>query len=92
MMKVLLLVAVIAIAVWMLTTKSRLSRRQDKPPAPKGRADSAKDLAPQNMVRCAHCGVHLPAGDAVKLGSNHFCGEAHSRLGPATETKASDKP
>ncbi|HCI52773.1 MAG TPA: hypothetical protein DE312_05565 [Gallionella sp.] len=42
-----------------------------------------KNLPPQavkpaeDMVRCAHCGVHLPAGESVSAGDLHFCCAAH---------------
>jgi uncharacterized protein len=32
-----------------------------------------------NMVQCAHCGLHLPADDAVKGGSALYCSAAHAR-------------
>jgi uncharacterized protein len=35
------------------------------------------------MVRCAHCGLHLPEGDAVKTPDGHrYCTAAHRDLGP----------
>ena len=33
------------------------------------------------MVECAHCGLHLPAADAVVAGSRVFCSQAHQALG-----------
>ncbi|MEI7457347.1 MAG: PP0621 family protein [Nitrosomonadales bacterium] len=41
-----------------------------------------KNLPPQakpaeDMVRCAHCGVHLPASESVSAGGAHFCCAAH---------------
>ena len=38
---------------------------------------------PVEMVVCAHCGVHLPATDALALGTRLYCSDAHRRLGPA---------
>lgn len=31
----------------------------------------------EDMVRCAHCGVHLPAGESITVDQQHFCSEAH---------------
>ncbi|MFA6202175.1 MAG: PP0621 family protein [Gallionella sp.] len=31
----------------------------------------------EDMVRCAYCGVHLPAGESVSAGDAHFCCAAH---------------
>ncbi|MFA5530265.1 MAG: PP0621 family protein, partial [Thiohalomonadaceae bacterium] len=33
-------------------------------------------------VRCAHCGVHVPAQEAVQRGGRAFCCNEHSQLGP----------
>ena len=32
---------------------------------------------PEDMVRCAHCGVHLPVGESVRDGDLYFCSAAH---------------
>ena len=34
------------------------------------------------MVRCAHCGVHLPGSEAVTKEGVGFCSQAHASLGP----------
>lgn len=31
----------------------------------------------ERMVRCAHCGVHLPESDALADGARHYCNAAH---------------
>ncbi|GAA5236107.1 hypothetical protein FOZ76_25265 [Verticiella sediminum] len=33
------------------------------------------------MAQCAHCGVHLPAKDAIQRNGKHWCSEDHARLG-----------
>jgi len=75
-MKFLLLIVVIAIGVLMFTARRRRPDRGDrKPPSSKPE--------PQAMVRCAHCGVHLPRGDALlDHAGRSFCGEAHRIAGP----------
>jgi uncharacterized protein len=72
-MKYLLVLIVVLVAVW-LWRKGRREELQSRrpPPAPGGIAP------PQAMVRCAHCGLHLPAADAVR--GRHgaaYCGAAH---------------
>jgi uncharacterized protein len=70
---VLLAVLVIAYMVW---RNNRLERRRDagKPPA-------APAIAPQEMVSCPVCGLHLPKSDAV-AGKNGllYCGPEHRLL------------
>ncbi|WP_261006892.1 PP0621 family protein, partial [Bordetella pertussis] len=41
----------------------------------------AQDSASQPMVRCAHCGVHLPRSEAVLLGGQTWCSSDHARRG-----------
>ena len=73
-MKYLVVMLVVGVVVWLLTARARPGRadtRADKPSA-----------APQAMLACAHCGVHLPAADAVLDGSRVYCSDAHRLRGP----------
>lgn len=36
----------------------------------------------EQMVMCAHCGVHLPQTESLKSGQLYFCCEHHRGLGP----------
>jgi len=72
MLKYLLLLVLLLIVWW--AWKKRSQDGQD------GGSD-APPRAPERMVRCAHCGVHLPESDAVVDGEQHFCNEAHRRAG-----------
>ena len=79
---VLLLVLVGALA-WLAV--SRRQRPPDLPPAPPSRPGSGGEQieAPQAMVSCAHCGVHLPQADALfDVAGQPYCGEAHRQAGP----------
>lgn len=80
-MKFLLVLLVVGVGLWMLTARLRGPRAggQDGDARSK-QADAAKPL---EMVACAHCGVHLPAQDALVDGDRRFCSDAHRRLGPA---------
>lgn len=33
--------------------------------------------AAEDMVRCAHCGVHLPKSESVQAEGKSFCGAEH---------------
>lgn len=72
-MKYLVLVAVIVVA-YLLWRNARLQRR-DQPPGPSARGPLA---APQEMVSCPVCGLHLPKADAVS-GANGllYCSKEH---------------
>lgn len=41
--------------------------------------------APEAMVRCAHCGIHLPRSEALLQGGQTWCSQEHARLGPAAK-------
>lgn len=65
---ILVLVAIVAL-LWLL----RGVRRRVPPPAPA----PAKPAAPQPILACAHCGVHLPRDEALPGRGGVFCGDAH---------------
>ena len=70
-MKFLLLAAVLIIA-YLVWRNGRLERRRDDPAQRPGPA------APQAMVSCAFCGLHLPQPDAVRGADGRFyCGNEH---------------
>jgi uncharacterized protein len=71
---VLLVVLVIAVGVW---------RSRREPAAPRRAAAGPQPAQLQDMVACAHCGLHLPHSDAVIQGGAHYCSVDHLRLGPA---------
>ncbi|HEY9279748.1 MAG TPA: PP0621 family protein [Eoetvoesiella sp.] len=36
---------------------------------------------PESMVRCAHCGIHMPRSDAVLTDGQTWCSAEHAKLG-----------
>lgn len=48
------------------------------------------ESATQSMVRCAHCGVHLPQSEAYFDGQHTYCSEGHMRLGPRKLDQSGD--
>ena len=72
-MKYLLVLAVVFVAIW-LWRKNRRDEMRARPPPPATPAVGA----PQAMVRCAHCGLHLPAADAISGPDGAvYCSAAH---------------
>ncbi len=70
-MKYLVLLAVLVVA-YLVWRNGRLRDGRSAPPRARGAA------GPQEMVRCAHCGVHLPRPDAVAGARGAFyCSEEH---------------
>ncbi len=64
MSRLLFLIA-IAVVVYLLL---RSFRKEESKPG---------DPVTEDMVRCAHCGVHLPKGESILAGGNYFCGKEH---------------
>jgi uncharacterized protein len=44
--------------------------------------------ASEQMVRCAHCGVHLPRSEASLIAQNIWCSPAHAQLGVRNKDQA----
>ncbi len=68
-----LLVVIVALVVLWLLLRSLFRRAR-------GEGQSSRKpppAAPQAMLACAHCGVHLPRDEALPGRGGVFCGEAH---------------
>lgn len=66
-----LIVVTVAIGIWR-------SRRQAPPPQGRtGATRPAPPAVPQDMVECAHCGLHLPRGEAVDAAGRSYCSAEH---------------
>lgn len=77
-MKYVVLIAVVLLVLWLLRPRRRVrDAEQSRRPA----------LAPEQMVVCAHCGVHLPRGDALPGRGGVFCGDAHRAAHEASRTQ-----
>jgi len=70
--RLVLLALAVLVLVW-LVRRALGARHKDAPP----RAGPSGEL-----VRCAHCGVHLPRGEARTADGRDYCSEEHARLGP----------
>lgn len=71
MIRLLFWVALIFLAVWAWRTF-------------KGAANTRTPNSDQAlpMVRCAHCGLHLPDDRALRQGNLWYCSQAHLQQGP----------
>lgn len=71
---VLLVVLVVAFGIW---RSRRANSSSTSSPAPRALA------RPEDMLACAHCGVHVPHPEALRAGPHAYCCVEHQRLGPA---------
>ena len=70
--KYLLLIAGVLVLYWLVRSAWRRhdgAARQNKPVA-------------EDMVRCNECGVHLPRGESLVVGGQHYCCTEHQRRHP----------
>jgi uncharacterized protein len=67
-MKYLVIVLVVVALVWLVRAGRRRVDTATRQRAPRGA---------EPMVTCAHCGLHLPRGEALAAGDEWYCDEAH---------------
>jgi len=70
----------LAVAAWLVYSilkryAKNLNSRNSKP------SDEEK------MVKCAHCGVHLPQSESVRIAQTDYCSEAHAQLHSPDQTR-----
>lgn len=85
MMKYLLIIG-IALGVYWLWRQGRLeAQREQAPQRPPQRPPVPAQARPQDMVACAHCGLHLPRSEALADGPGgsapFYCSAEHRRSG-----------
>jgi uncharacterized protein len=65
--KILFLVLVVALVYWILKAYRKRVDRRGGPPRVTG----------EDMVRCGHCGVHLPRSESLATRGNFYCSAEH---------------
>ncbi len=73
-----LLVVLVLLAVSLYVVK--LIKIKLDEPAPKLKKDSSRNDSVENskMVKCLHCGLHIPENEAIKQGDKVFCSLEHA--------------
>jgi len=71
--KLLTIVLGLLLAYWILKRFGKAIARRDEPSAP---------AAGEDMVRCLHCGVHLPRSESIMEGGKFFCSPEHRKRQP----------
>lgn len=72
MLKLLLLIAIVFVAALIF----RAYKRSLDQSAPSGRV-----AQPEDMVKCAHCGVNMPRSEAIFSSGDFYCTPEHQKLG-----------
>lgn len=75
--RLLVLIAIVVALAWLL--RRALARVERERTAGTAAADPN---APGDLVRCAHCGVHLPRAEARESAGALYCSDDHAARGP----------
>jgi uncharacterized protein len=67
MSRLILIIVIIGVVYWLFTSYRRKSNMPAETPKT------------QDMVSCAHCGVHLPKNESLLVDGKYYCCTAHSR-------------
>jgi len=67
-MKYLLWIGLFLIIYWILRISGNRRNRTPSPPTAR---------APEEMVSCAYCGVHLPVSESLRFSDRHYCCAEH---------------
>ena len=70
--RLLILALIVVLGVWLL--KRALARAEGDTPR--------SSRPPEDLVRCAQCGVLVPRAEAREAGGATYCTVEHARLGP----------
>ena len=79
-MKIVVVLGALLLLVWLVLGSVRRAKGDRR----EGEAAAAERPAPraEDMVACAHCGVHLPASLALVARGQAYCSEVHREAGP----------
>lgn len=71
-LRTLIFLLLIGILFWLL--KGWLHKRHDR--------TANRNDPGGKMLRCAHCGLHVPENEAIRFEQHSYCCEQHRQLGP----------
>jgi len=79
--RLLVLVVLAVLAVWLIR-RAMLQASRARDGQAGGGAAAPADKTQGDLVKCAHCGTHLPLAEARAVGDRLYCSDEHARLGP----------
>lgn len=83
MLKYLLLAIVLIWLFYSPALRGLRGRSAPRPPSPPTSPPPTPKA--ESMVQCAHCGLHLPQGEALQdEQGRRYCSAGHLRAGPAS--------
>lgn len=64
---------ILAVLIWLVYRLVKAYAKSLEPPQIKAKSGG-------DMVRCAHCGIHIPKSEGLLQDGKVFCSEAHRNL------------
>jgi uncharacterized protein len=76
------LLTFLALGILVYLIISRMRREADREvPPPRASSGRPPSGLPEDMVRCAVCGVHLPRSESFTSRGQFYCSDEHRRAG-----------
>ena len=75
MSRLLFLVVAVVVVYWLLRSYRKQLHGDGTPK--EGNHGEGAPVQAEDMVRCVHCGVHLPKQESILAGGKFYCSEAH---------------
>jgi uncharacterized protein len=72
--RILFFTLIIALLFWVIRSYRRALKKRDEA------HEELRSLEGEDMVRCVHCGVHLPRSESITSEGEFFCSDEHRRL------------
>lgn len=73
MSRLIFIVVVIALAYWLYKSYRKRLPKQDESTREQNMTNG------QDMISCAHCGIHVPKSESLLLDGKYYCCTAHSQ-------------
>jgi len=80
--KIVIVLVALALLVWLVLGSTRRRAKEARPRDPAAAAEAKPATKVEGMVACAHCGVHLPASQALLGQGRPYCCVEHRDGGP----------
>jgi uncharacterized protein len=76
MAKYVVVALVVGLVLWLMFGRRGRTGTRSRTSARRG---------PEDMLTCAHCGVHLPRSEALVAAGRAYCSAAHRDAGPRVD-------
>jgi uncharacterized protein len=74
-------IIVILMVVRVISSQNAKGRSDTRQPKQAKKRGAPPIAHPESMVRCEHCGIHMPRSEAVLSNGRIWCSQEHAKLG-----------